>query len=93
MASPPRVLVTGASGFVACHIVKELLSSAEYVVRGTVRSLSSETKCKPLKNLIPNAKYPLELVEADLLNKECWTRYIINFNFLKVKLCSVLFQD
>ena len=73
-AIPPRVLVTGASGFVACHIVKQLLCGEEYVVRGTVRNLSNETKCKPLKNLVPNAKYSLELVEADLLNKECWAR-------------------
>ena len=74
MSLPPRVLVTGASGFVACHIVKQLLYSGEFLVRGTVRSLSNEKKCTPLKNLCPNAKYPLELVEADLLDKACWTK-------------------
>ena len=67
-----RVLVTGASGFLASHIVKQLLESGEYIVRGTVRSLLNEQKVKPLKSLCPNAKYELELVEADLLNKESW---------------------
>ena len=68
-----RVLVTGASGFVAMHIVKELVESGKYIVRGTVRSLANEKKVKPLKDLCPeNAKYPLELVEADLLKKETW---------------------
>ncbi len=27
---------------------------------------------KPLLELVPDAKYPLELVEADLHNKDCW---------------------
>ena len=68
-----RVLVTGASGFVAMHIVKELVESGKYIVRGTVRSLKNEKKVQPLKDLCQeNAKYPLELVEADLLKKETW---------------------
>ena len=69
-----RVLVTGASGFVAMHIVKELVDSGKFIVRGTVRSLANERKVQPLKDLCPeNAKYPLELVEADLLKKETWS--------------------
>lgn len=68
-----RVLVTGASGFLAMHVVKQLIDSGEYIVRGTVRSLTNEKKVKPLKDLSPkDAKYPLELVEADLLKKETW---------------------
>ncbi|XP_078380812.1 uncharacterized protein LOC144663671 isoform X2 [Oculina patagonica] len=68
-----RVLVTGASGFLAMHVVKQLLDSGEYIVRGTVRSLANEQKVKPLKMLSPeNAKYPLELAEADLTKKESW---------------------
>ena len=67
-----RVLVTGASGFLASHVVKQLLESGEYIVRGTVRSLQNDQKVKPLKSLCPNAKHELELVEADLLNKESW---------------------
>lgn len=47
------------------------------MVRGTVRSLSNEKKVGPLKKLKPeNAKYELELVEADLTNKESWTEAV-----------------
>ena len=68
-----RVLVTGASGYLAMHVVKQLLDSGEYIVRGTVRSLANEKKVKPIKDLSPeNATYPLELVEADLMKKETW---------------------
>ena len=68
-----RVLVTGASGFLAMHVVKQLVDSGEYIVRGTVRSLANETKVKPLKELSSeNDKYPLELVDADLTKKETW---------------------
>ncbi|KFM60178.1 putative uncharacterized oxidoreductase, partial [Stegodyphus mimosarum] len=65
----PIVLVTGASGYVAAHIVK-LLQSEGYKVRGTVRSLQNEAKVKPLMNLCPDAQYPLDLVEADLLKED-----------------------
>ena len=68
-----RVLVTGASGYLAMHVVKQLVDSGEYMVRGTVRSLTNETKVKPLKELSSeNDKYPLQLVEADLTKKETW---------------------
>ena len=68
-----RVLVTGASGYLAMHVVKQLLDSGEYIVRGTVRSLANEIKVKPLKELSSeNDKFPLELVEADLTKKETW---------------------
>ncbi|CAH3128238.1 unnamed protein product [Pocillopora meandrina] len=63
-----RVLVTGASGFLAMHVVKQLVDSREYIVRGTVRSLTNEKKVKPLKELSSE----LELVEADLTKKESW---------------------
>ncbi|XP_072017994.1 uncharacterized protein [Amphiura filiformis] len=66
-----RVLVTGASGFIATHTVQQLLQ-AGYKVRGTVRSLNNANKVKHLKDLCPNAAHELELVEADLLNEQCW---------------------
>ena len=72
-----RVLVTGASGFLASHVVKQLLEAGEYRVRGTVRSLANETKVAPLRRLCPeNAQYELELVEADLMNKASWQEYV-----------------
>ena len=65
------VLVTGASGFIAAHIVQQLLISG-YRVRGTVRDLNDRSRTEPLKTLCPSAAYPLELVEADLLDAGCW---------------------
>ena len=68
----PLVLVTGASGFLATHIVQQLLVKGQVRVHGTVRSLKNEEKVKPLQEMVPDATYPLELVEADLMNEESW---------------------
>lgn len=59
-------LVTGGSGFVACHLVQQLLE-AGLKVHATVRSLENEAKLRPLRAL--QARYPrrLALFEADLL--------------------------
>lgn len=65
------VLVTGASGYIATHVVQQLLK-AGYSVRGTVRSRKNETKVKPLLELCPEASSALELVEADLTDPDCW---------------------
>ncbi|KAK7478313.1 hypothetical protein BaRGS_00030465 [Batillaria attramentaria] len=67
-----KVLVTGASGYVASHLVKQL-QEAGHQVRGTVRSLRNTDKMKHLYDLCPNAAHKLELVEADLLDAESWT--------------------
>ena len=65
------ILVTGASGYLASHIVKQLLELG-CRVRGTVRSLKDEKKVAPLRKLVENPKHDLELVEADLLNESSW---------------------
>ncbi|PVD18544.1 hypothetical protein C0Q70_21094 [Pomacea canaliculata] len=70
-APTERVLVTGASGYIAGHVIK-LLQEEGYSVRGTVRSLKNEAKIKHLHNLCPGAKHPLELVEADLDVESSW---------------------
>ena len=75
------VLVTGASGFIASHIVQQL-QKAGYKVRGTVRSLQNEEKVKLLRNLCPDANYPVELVEAELTNTECWTNAVSNCKYV-----------
>jgi dihydroflavonol-4-reductase len=61
------VLVTGASGFVASHIVEQLLAKG-YRVRGTVRSLLPE-KLPTFLQKLPGASERLELVTADLLTE------------------------
>ena len=68
----PIVLVTGASGYVATHIIKQLLEQARFRVRGTVRSLDNEKKVKTLRELVAEPKYPLRLIEAELQNSKSW---------------------
>lgn len=67
------ILVTGASGYIATHIVKQLLDKG-YRVRGTVRSLKNEKKVAPLRSLSDKAKarFEIELVEADLIDEKSW---------------------
>lgn len=78
-----RVLVTGASGFLASHVVKQLLETGQYRVRGTVRSLANEKKVAPLRRLCPEGtQYELELVEADLMDKTSWLEYVRSFFLL-----------
>ena len=58
------VLVTGATGFVAAEIVKQLLETG-YKVRGTTRNVTNAEADGFLTNL-SGASERLDLVEADL---------------------------
>ena len=80
----PIALVTGASGYLASHIVKQLLEQGRFRVRGTVRSLENETKVKPLREFVPEPRYPLRLIEADLLKPQSWKE--------AVRRCSYVFH-
>lgn len=60
-----HVLVTGATGFIASHVVRDLLAAGDRV-RGTVRSLATTAPHAHLRAL-PGAAERLELVEADLV--------------------------
>ncbi|MEI8185991.1 MAG: SDR family oxidoreductase [Chlorobiaceae bacterium] len=64
MITNKPVCVTGASGFIAAHIVSALLEKG-YRVRGTVRK---SPKNYPFLLGLPGASDRLELVEADLLS-------------------------
>ena len=57
------VLVTGASGFLAGHVIQQLTNKG-FKVRGTVRNLTDAAKTQHLRELFPD----LELYEADLLH-------------------------
>ena len=80
----PIALVTGASGYVATHLVKQLLEQGRFRIRGTVRDKKREDKVKPLKDLVPDAKYPLRLVNANLEKPDSWAK--------AVKRCSYVFH-
>ena len=58
------VCVTGASGFIATHLVEQLLAKG-YTVRGTVRSTKDLNKYKYLTDL-PGASERLQLFAANL---------------------------
>jgi len=64
------VCVTGASGFIAAHIVRDLLARG-YRVRGTVRGPGRGSDLAFLTNL-PGAAERLELVGADLREAAGW---------------------
>ncbi|EEA05005.1 NAD dependent epimerase/dehydratase family protein [Cryptosporidium muris RN66] len=68
-----EILVTGATGFIASHIVERLLLRG-YKVRGTIRSLESSTY--NYLEALPYAKQNLRLVEANLLNSSIWNEVI-----------------
>jgi len=69
MASKP-ICVTGATGYLAAYIIRDLLAKG-HRVRGTVRSLKNEQKLAPLRAL-PGAADALDLVEADMLRPSCF---------------------
>lgn len=59
-------MVTGATGFVAAHLVQRLLE-AGYAVHATVRSLAHSAKLRPLHAMQEQFPGRLSLFEADLL--------------------------
>ena len=42
----PRVLVTGASGYIALHVTKRLLEDGRFRVRGSVRDKKKKEKVR-----------------------------------------------
>ena len=72
MITEKPVCVTGASGFIAAHIVQQLLAQG-YSVRGTVRK---SPKSYPFLLELPGAAERLELVEADLLADGSYDRAV-----------------
>jgi dihydroflavonol-4-reductase len=71
LSSP--VCVTGAAGFIASHVVAELLARG-HRVRGTARDPNSAS-CEHLRRM-PGANERLELVAADLLDEQRWPEVV-----------------
>ncbi|NEE02834.1 SDR family oxidoreductase [Phytoactinopolyspora halotolerans] len=76
-----RVLVTGASGFIAGHCIRDLLDQG-YAVRGTVRDLTSADKIAHLYGLADGAAGELELVEADLSSDDGWPEAVAGCDYV-----------
>lgn len=62
---PTRSLVTGASGYIASHLVKQLLELGD-TVNATVRDLKNEKKIRHLLKMQKEWPGKLNLFEADL---------------------------
>lgn len=74
------VAVTGASGFIASHIV-QLLLTAGYRVRGTVRDASKSADVAHLTGLV-GASDRLELVSANLLDASAFDRVVSGCDYV-----------
>ena len=79
--SSSKILVTGASGYIASHITK-LLLERNYKVRGTVLSLKNKNEYEFLYGIVPEKSSNLELVEADLNDHSCWLSVLKDCNYV-----------
>ena len=76
---PPRVLLTGASSFIGMHILNELMNGGKYRVRAVEARLTKENI---LKNLCPKARYPVEVVKADVWDEVAWPALVSDCTYI-----------
>jgi nucleoside-diphosphate-sugar epimerase len=84
MSNEPRplVLVTGATGYIAGHCIRELFEHG-YRVRGTVRSLKDPSKTEHLRRIAAAAGGTIELVEADLTSDRGWREAVADCTYVQ----------
>lgn len=76
-----KVLVTGASGFIALHCIQQLLDQG-YHVKGTVRSENKKIEVlDSMKNNSINSEN-LEIVFANLLKDEGWNEAVMDCKYV-----------
>jgi nucleoside-diphosphate-sugar epimerase len=78
----PLVLVTGATGYIAGHCIRELLEHG-YRVRGTVRSLADPTKTEHLRRIAAQLGGSVALVEADLTADRGWREAVAGCTYVQ----------
>lgn len=76
------VLVTGATGYIAGHCIRELLEHG-YRVRGTVRSLADPRKTEHLRRMATALDGSLDLVEADLTSDRGWREAVAGCTYVQ----------
>lgn len=70
---PPVVLVTGGTGFIAAHIIRQLLELKEFVVRTTVRKVENNKRTSHLfKWQQEFGEDSLQIFPTDLLKESGW---------------------
>jgi len=78
----PLVLVTGATGYIAGHCIRELLEHG-YRVRGTVRSVKDPSKTQHLRKMASALGGSLELVEANLSADQGWKEAVAGCTYVQ----------
>ena len=77
-----RVLVTGASGFVAQHLILQLLAKG-YQVRGTLRSLKRADEVKSVLAAFDPRASEIDFVEADLASDAGWAEAVKDCTYVQ----------
>lgn len=81
MTSSSRVLVTGASGFIALHCIAQLLASG-HPVRGTLRSPNREDEVRRALTDAGCDTGRLEFVHCDLMEDAGWDEAVAGCEFV-----------
>jgi nucleoside-diphosphate-sugar epimerase len=77
-----RVLLTGASGFLAGHLALQLLQ-AGYAVRGSVRDLGKSDKVRETLRRAGADTSRLEFVALDLMSDKGWAEAMDGVRYLQ----------
>ncbi|WP_228788025.1 NAD-dependent epimerase/dehydratase family protein [Nocardia farcinica] len=76
-----RVLVTGGNGYVAGHVIEELVANG-YSVRASVRESTDHATCEHVRRLAAAAGADLELVYADLSVDRGWDQAVADCEYV-----------
>jgi dihydroflavonol-4-reductase len=77
-----KVLVTGATGFIAGHVILQLLE-AGHEVRGTARSASRATPLNTILGDFAGKPVNIEIVEADLNSDAGWAEAVAGMDYVQ----------
>lgn len=77
-----KVLVTGATGFIAGHVIHQLLE-AGHDVRGTARSVSRETPLNTILSDYAGQPVHIDIVEADLNSDTGWAEAVEGMDYVQ----------
>ena len=77
-----KVLVTGATGFIAGHVILQLLE-AGHEVRGTARSASSAARLNETFSKYAGRPIAIDLVAANLERDDGWAEAVAGMDFVQ----------
>mgnify|MGYP003132901032 FL=1 len=77
-----KVLVTGATGFIASHLILQLLDKG-YEVRGTARSTEKAGRLNKILSDYAGKPVNIEIVAADLSSDEGWAEAVKGVSYVQ----------